>query len=90
MMDIVIEVLLEIYMELMLLVIPEKNVTKKHIRTVKILAILGMLGIFGLAIWGGVLLSDYGNLWGILPLGLAVLLSLIQIISGIVLYKKHH
>ena len=54
-MDIVIEILLEIYMELMFLVIPENNATKKHIWIAKITAILVVLGIFALVIWGCVL-----------------------------------
>ena len=89
-MDIVVEILLEIYMELMLLVIPEKNVSKKHIWITKIVAILVIGGIFALVIWGGVLIADYNNLWGIAPISVAVILSLAQIIAGIILYKKHH
>lgn len=89
-MDMVIEILLEIYMELMLLVIPEKNVSKKYIRIAKIVAILVIVGIFALAIWGGVLVADYNNLWGIAPISVAVILSLAQIIAGIILFKKHH
>jgi len=89
-MDIVIEILLEIYMELMFLVIPEKNATKKHIWIAKITAILVVLGIFALAIWGCVLIVDHNNLWGILPIAIAIVISLVQIIAGIILYKKHH
>ena len=89
-MDIVIEILLEIYMELMLLMIPEKNASKQHIRIAKIAAILVVAGIFALAIWGSVLIVDYGNLWGLVPIAIAVVVSLAQIIAGIILYKKHH
>ena len=89
-MDIVIEILLEIYMELMFLVIPEKNASKKHIWIAKIMAILVVLGIFALVIWGGVLIVDHSNMWGILPIAIAVVISLAQIIAGIVLFKKHH
>ena len=89
-MDIVIEILLEIYMELMLLVIPEKNAGKKRVRMAKIVAILVILGVIALAIWGGILIADYNNLWGIAPLAVAVMLSLAQIIAGIILFKKHH
>lgn len=89
-MDIVIEILLEVYMELMLLVIPEKNVSKKHTRIVKIVAICMALGTLALVAWGGVLIVDYHNLWGILPIVVAVIISLVQIITGIILYKKHH
>ena len=89
-MEIVVEILLEVYMELMLLVIPEKNVSKKHIWIAKIVAILVIAGIFALVIWGGVLIADYNNLWGIAPISVAAILSLTQIIAGIILYKKHH
>lgn len=89
-MDIVIEVLLEIYMELMFLVIPEKNVGKKQIWIAKIMAILVVVGIFALVIWGGALIADHNNLWGVVPIAVAVTLSLAQIIAGILLYKKHH
>ena len=90
MMDIVIEILLEIYMELMLLVVPEKNAGKKQIWIAKIAAIAVVFGIFALVIWGAVLILDHNNLWGLLPITVAVALSMAQIIAGIVLYKKHH
>ena len=90
MMDVVIEILLEIYMELMLLVVPEKNAGKKQIWIAKIAAIAVVFGIFALVIWGAVLILDHNNLWGILPITVAVALSMAQIIAGIVLYKKHH
>ena len=89
-MDIVVEILLEIYMELMLLVIPEKNVGKKHIWIAKVIAILAIVGIFALAIWGGVLIADHNNPWGVVTIAIAVVLSLIQIVAGIILFKKHH
>ena len=89
-MDVVIEILLEIYMELMLLVVPEKNAGKKQIWIAKIAAIAVVFGILALVIWGAVLILDHNNLWGILPITVAVALSMAQIIAGIVLYKKHH
>lgn len=88
-MDIVIEILLEIYMGLMFLVIPEKNATKKHIWIAKITAVLVVLGIFVLVIWGGVLIVDQNNMWGIFPIAIAVVYIIVNI-TGIVLYKKHH
>jgi len=90
MMDLIVEILLEIYMELMLLIIPEKNASKKHILIAKIAAFAVVLGIFALVIWGAVLIIDHDNLWGILPIAVAVAMSLAQIIAGILLYKKHH
>ena len=90
MIDIVVAIVLEIYMELMFLIVPEKNASKKHIWIAKITAVLVVLGIFALVIWGGVLIADYNNLWGIVPIVIAIVLSLLQIIAGIILFKKHH
>ena len=89
-MDIFIEIFLEIYMELMLLIVPEKHITKKHKIIATLLAILVLAGVFALVIWGIVLLGDKSNLWGLLPLGIALLISILQIVLGVVLYKKTH
>ena len=89
-MDIVIEILLEIYMELMLLIVPEKRVTKGVKKLAKILAVLMLLVVFGLIIWGAILLFDYQNPWGWFPLIAAIVISVAQIVAGIVLYKRHH
>ena len=89
-MDIVIEVLLEIYVELMMLIVPEKNVSKKHKLIAKIIAVLVVIGIFVLVIWGASLIIDHNNLWGIAPISAGVIISLIQVIVGIILYKKNH
>jgi len=89
-MDILVEIFLEIYMELMLLIVPEKNMSKKHIIGAKIIAVSMLLIVLALAVFGLVLWLDKGNLWGFLPLGIAVVLSVMQIVLGIVLYKKRH
>ena len=88
-MDIVIEILLEIYMELMMLIVPEKYVGKKMKTVATVLAILMLVGVFALAIWGIAWITE-GNLWGIAPLGAAIVISLAQIVAGIVLYHKNH
>ena len=84
------EILFEFYLELMLLIIPEKNRSKKYIWISKILAVAVLLAVIALAIWGMVLISNYNNLWGIAPIGAAIVISLTQIIAGIVLYQKNH
>lgn len=89
-MDILIEILLEVYMELMLLIVPEKNLSKKHILIAKILAVLVLAGVFALVIWGVVLIADYGNMLGVIPITVAGVISLAQIIGGIILYKRNH
>ncbi|MBQ3493569.1 MAG: hypothetical protein IJA88_05615 [Clostridia bacterium] len=90
MMDLFFEILLEVYMELMMLIVPEKNVTKVHRFFGKLIAIIMLFIIFGLAIYGVILLVDYGNKLGIIPLTIAIIISIVQIILGIIFYKKHH
>lgn len=89
-MEFLAEFFLEIYMELMMLVIPEKNITKKHRIIAKIIAICVLLILLGLAVWGVALLIDYDDLLGLIPLSIAVIFSVIQIVVGIVLYNKNH
>lgn len=89
-MDLLIEIFLEVYMELMLLLVPEKNITKKHKLIATLLALLVLCGVVALVIWGLVLIIDKGNLLGVIPLSFAILISLAQIIAGILLYKKNH
>lgn len=89
MMEILMEIVIEIYLELMFLIVPEKNVTKKQRLAAKLLAVAVLIGLIALVIWGCVLLEG-NNLWGIAPIAVAVVLSLAQIIAGIVLYQKNH
>jgi len=89
-MDILIEIVLEVYMELMFLIVPERNITKKQKLLVKLAAIVVTVGLLALAFWGIVLIADQGNLWGIAPITVAATLSLVQIVMGIVLYRRNH
>ena len=89
-MELVIEIILEIYLELMVLIVPEKNASKKHILIAKILAVCVSIALAAFVIWGFVLIVDYNNMWGIVPITIAIILSLAQRVAGIVLYKKHH
>lgn len=89
-MELVLEIFLEIYMELMFLIVPEKNASKKHILIAKILAVCALIALAALVIWGMVLIVDRNNMWGIAPIAIAAILSLVQIVAGIVLYRKHH
>lgn len=89
-MDLLVEILIEVYGELMFLIIPEKNRSKKYIWISKIIAVVVFFAVIALAIWGIVLILEYNNLWGIAPIALAVVISFAQIIAGIVLFKKNH
>ena len=66
-MEFVIESFFEIYVELMFLIVPEKNASKKHIFIAKIMAVCVLIALIALTIWGMVLLVDYKNMWGIAP-----------------------
>lgn len=90
-MDIVIEIILEFYMEMMMLIVPDKNmVTKKHRIIAAVIALIVIAGIFALVIFGLTLIIDKGNLLGIIPLSFAIIISAVQIVLGIVFYKKNH
>ncbi len=84
-MDILIEVLLDIYMELMFLIIPEEKRTKKHVFLAKLTAIVATLGILVLGVWGLVWILQEGKRLGWIPLGIAIVLSTIQIAFGIII-----
>lgn len=87
-MDIVIEILIEIYMELMFLIIPEEKRNKKTMLVTKLIAIFCTFGIIALGVWGVVLLADSHNLWGLAPLTVSIVLSLVQITLGIILFVR--
>lgn len=89
-MDILFEILFEIYGELMLLIVPDKHRTPKFILLSKIIAIVMLVLAIGLAIFGGVLIFECNNMLGIIPFSFAIVISLVQIIAGIVLYNKNH
>ena len=89
-MELLAEILFEVYGEMMFLIVPEKRMNKKYVMLTKVIAVLVFLGVIALALWGVVLISEYNDLLGILPISIAVLVSLAQIVAGIVLFKKHH
>ena len=89
-MELLAEILFEVYGELMFLIIPEKRMNKKYVVITKVVAVLVFLGVIALALWGVVLISEHNKLIGILPISIAALVSLAQIVAGIVFYKRHH
>ena len=89
-MDFIIEFILELYGELMMIFVPEKNLSKKHIIIAKVIALCVVFASFALIIWGIYLISEKNSMLGILPLAAAVIISLVQIILGIIIYKKYH
>ena len=89
-MELLFEILIEIYMELMMLIIPEEKRGKRHYRIATVIAIVCTLGVMALGVWGIVLIVDKQNLLGILPLTVAILLSVMQIVLGIILFIKRN
>ena len=87
-MDLLIEILLDVYGELIFLIVPEKRTNKKYIIITKIIAILVFIGVAALTLWGAFLITEHDNLIGILPISIAALISLIQVILGIIFFKK--
>ncbi|MBQ8254007.1 MAG: hypothetical protein IJY94_00715 [Clostridia bacterium] len=85
-MDILFEFLIEIYMELMMLVVPEENRTKKRYRVPAIIiALIGIAATIASLVYGLHLVIDKDDLLGIIPIAIAALLSLAQITAGIVI-----
>lgn len=89
-MDILIEVVLDLYLELMVMIVPEKNVTKGMRVLAIIIAIVFAFGLPALFLFGVSLLFEKNTVWGLILIIVSALLVLAQIIAGIVLYKKHH
>ena len=89
-MDLLAEILFEVYGELMFLIVPEKRTSKKYAIIAKVIAVLVFIGVIALVLWGAILIADHNNLIGIVPISIAAGISLAQIIAGIVLFKKHH
>ncbi|MBE7079111.1 MAG: hypothetical protein E7380_04575 [Clostridiales bacterium] len=87
-MDIIIDILLDIYTELMFLVVPREKRGRKHRIFAGILAFLVTFGLLGLMCFGIVLIWEKQNLFGWIPLVVAVFLSALQIVGGIILYKR--
>lgn len=89
-MEIIFEVIITLYMELMGLIVPEKNVTKGMRVLAIIIAIVFAFGLPALFLFGASLLFEKNTVWGLILMIVSALLVLAQIIAGIVLYKKHH
>ena len=88
-MELLFEILFEIYVELMMYIVPEEKASSKKYRIIAILiATAVLLGTLSLFIWGCVLLSDYNNTLGVIPIVIAVIISIAQIIAGFILHDK--
>ncbi len=88
-MDIIFEVLIEIYMELMLLVVPEEKAAKKrYVVLAFIIALIGISATVAALVYGMYLIINKNDLLGIIPLTIAAILSISQIVAGIVIHAS--
>ena len=88
-MELLFEFLFEVYIELMMFIAPEEKATSKKYRAIAILiASVILFGVLALFIWGFVLLIDYENKLGIVPIAIAIFISIIQIVAGFILHDK--
>ncbi len=88
-MELLLEIVFEIYAELMMYIVPEEKASSKKYRTITILvATVVLFGVLALFIWGCVLISDYNNELGIIPIVIAIAISIIQIVAGFILHDK--
>ena len=73
----------------MMYIVPEEKASSKKCRTIAILiATAVLLGTLALFIWGCVLISDYNNTLGVIPIIIAVIILIVQIIAGFILHDK--
>ncbi len=86
-METVFEFIFELYLSMMMLVVPEEK-TSKYRWVAILLGVISMFGILALFFWGYILITEYGNLLGWLPIAIAVVLSLAQIIAGFYVQSK--
>ena len=89
-MDIVIEILIEVFMELMMLVVPKENIRKKHKIIAGLLAGVFALLVLGLFYFGYYLVFELNDLRGILPLAVSLIVASVQIVLGIIFYIKRN
>ncbi len=87
-MDIVVEILIDIFMELMTLIVPKENISRRHKVIAAVLSAVFAILVLGLFVFGAYLVFESKNMLGIIPMVLAVLVSAVQIGFGIALYVK--
>ena len=84
------EIVIEVYLELMMLIVPEEKQGKKFHVIAKIIAITIMIGIIAMIVGGIILIENQKIPGGVALISTAGAISLTQIILGIVFYKRNH
>jgi len=86
-MELIFEIIFEVYLELMMYIVPEQKASSKKYRNLAYLfALIVLFGVFALFVWGCVLITDHNNKLGMIPISIAVVISVIQIIAGFILH----
>lgn len=88
-MELIFEIFFEVYIELMMCIVPEEKASLKRYRVLAIIvATVGLLLNLALFIWGGILLFERHNFGGLIPIAIALIWSLAQIFLGFILDQK--
>lgn len=89
-MELLMDILFEVYVELMMFMVPERGETSKKYRKAAIcVALTVLLSVFALLIWGCVR-TEKNDPIGWILIAIAIVISAIQIIAGIILYVKKY
>ena len=87
-MEFLVEILLELYMELMFFIIPEDKRRTRHRVLAIVVACVCTFGLMALGLWGIYLIAEQDNLLGIIPIVIAAVFSMVQIGFGIYVQNK--
>ena len=90
-MEFVMEILMAVYLELMMLIVPDMGKTKRNKRKkiiAGILAIVSALGCIALFLVGAGFAMDGNDGWGMFFILLSISISAIQILYGIIAWSR--
>ncbi len=88
-MEILLEILFEVYIELMMYVVPEEKATSHKYRIfATVIALMALVGVIALFIWGCFLIVNHDNKLGIIPVVVAIIFSIVQIYAGLVVQSR--
>jgi hypothetical protein len=87
-MEFVMEILMEVYLELMMLIVPDMGNTKRKKIIAGILAIVSALGCIALFLVGTGFAMDGNDGWGMFFILLSISISAIQILYGIIVWSR--
>lgn len=90
-MEIIMEVLFDLFMELFFLFVPkEKRRSKAYTTGAFLTAVILFFAVIALVLWGVFLITEQNNPLGKEPIVIAVIISILVIVFGIINYNKNH